>query len=564
MRSRRKHRYRTGLIAVVAVVVLAVLASGTFLVKRYAPSKEWMDGYKYFEVDSNTDKTFVIIDNKSYSDIGVMRDDVLYLPVDFVSDYINVRFYYDKESNAVLYTDDSRTYIYEPDSTGYKDSDGNTYDSEYKIACEIDGTMYIAFQYVADYTNCTYAYGSKPSRLSVNMINGEVSRVTAKKDMYIRYRGGVKSDILEQINKGDSVYYVESFDDWIKVISATGYTGYVKSSDVSEVYTEVPDNTYESEYAGLSISQKVKLGWFQVAGTAGNDNYTQLTGLSNINVIAPTWYSITSENGSMSNYSSTSWVNAMHNRGLQVWPLVDDFNKSVDFKALYSSRTARKTMIDTLIKDARAYGYDGINLDLENVKSDYAKDFLQFVRELSVECHKNNIILSTDNYKPEAYNSRYNLKEQSDYVDYAIVMAYDEHYAGSEAGSVASLPFVKEAVEDMTALVPADKVVVGIPFFTRIWSVSQTSTTSSAVGMQAAIDELNKDGQTAIWNDDAGQYVCSYDKNGVIRKIWFEEDKSIEEKLKVVVDNNTAGIAVWKLGLEKASVWNVINQYIND
>ena len=564
MKSRRKHRYRTGLIAVVAVVVLAALAAGTFLVKRYAPSKEWMDGYKYFEVDSNTDKTLVIIDNKSYSDIGVMRDDVLYLPVDFVSDYINVRFYYDKESNDVLYTDDSRTYIYEPDSTGYKDSDGNTYDSEYKIASEIDGTMYIAFQYVADYTNCTYAYGSKPSRLSVNMINGEVSRVTAKNDMYIRYRGGVKSDILEQINKGDSVYYVESFDDWIKVISATGYTGYVKSSDVSEVYTEVPDNTYESEYAGLSISQKVKLGWFQVAGTAGNDNYTQLTGLSNINVIAPTWYSIASENGSMSNYSSTSWVNAMHNRGLQVWPLVDDFNKSVDFKALYSSRTARKTMIDTLIKDARAYGYDGINLDLENVKSDYAKDFLQFVRELSVECHKNNIILSTDNYKPEAYNSCYNLKEQSDYVDYAIVMAYDEHYAGSEAGSVASLPFVKEAVEDMTALVPADKVVVGIPFFTRIWSVSQTSTTSSAVGMQAAIDELNKDGQTAIWNDDAGQYVCSYDKNGVTRKIWFEEDKSIEEKLKVVVDNNTAGIAVWKLGLEKASVWNVINQYIND
>lgn len=564
MKSRRKHRYRTGLIAVVAVVVLAALAAGTFLVKRYAPSKEWMDGYKYFEVDSNTDKTLVIIDNKSYSDIGVMRDDVLYLPVDFVSDYINVRFYYDKESNAVLYTDDSRTYIYEPDSTGYKDSDGNTYDSEYKIASEIDGTMYIAFQYVADYTNCTYAYGSKPSRLSVNMINGEVSRVTAKKDMYIRYRGGIKSDILEQINKGDSVYYVESYDDWIKVISATGYTGYVKSSDVSEVYTEVPDNTYESEYAGLSISQKVKLGWFQVAGTAGNDNYTQLTGLSNINVIAPTWYSIASESGSMSNYSSASWVNAMHNRGLQVWPLVDDFNKSVDFKALYSSRTARKTMIDTLIKDARAYGYDGINLDLENVKSDYAKDFLQFVRELSVECHKNNIILSTDNYKPEAYNNCYNLKEQSDYVDYAIVMVYDEHYAGSEAGSVASLPFVKEAVEDMTALVPADKVVVGIPFFTRIWSVSQTSTTSSAVGMQAAIDELNKDGQTAIWNDDAGQYVCSYDKNGVTRKIWFEEDKSIEEKLKVVVDNNTAGIAVWKLGLEKASVWNVINQYIND
>lgn len=561
MRSRRKHRYRTGLIAVVAVVVLAALAAGTFLVKRYAPSKEWMDGYKYFEVDSNTDKTLVIIDNKSYSDIGVMRDDVLYLPVDFVADYINVRFYYDKESNAVLYTDDSRTYTYEPDSTGYKDSDGNTYDSEYKIACEIDGTMYIAFQYVADYTNCTYAYGSKPSRLSVNMINGEVSRVTAKKDMYIRYRGGIKSDILEQINKGDSVYYVESYDDWIKVISATGYTGYVKSSDVSEVYTEVPDNTYESQYAGLSISQKVKLGWFQVAGMAGNDNYSQLTGLSNINVIAPTWYSITSENGSMSNYSSTSWVNAMHNRGLQVWPLVDDFNKSVDFKALYSSRTARKTMIDTLIKDARAYGYDGINLDLENVKSDYAKDFLQFVRELSVECHKNNIILSTDNYKPEAYNRCYNLKEQSKFVDYVIVMAYDEHYAGTDAGSVASLPFVKEAVEDTVQLVGKEHVIAGIPFYTRIWTTTDGNTTSRAVGMQAAIDQLNSDGQVALWNDDCGQYVASYTVGSSTRQIWFEEEKSIEAKMQVIQENNVAGVAGWKLGLEKSSVWPVISKY---
>lgn len=205
----------------------------------------------------------------------------------------------------------------------------------------------------------------------------------------------------------------------------------------------------------------------------------------------------------------------------------------------------------------------GLILILKNIRNEYAKDFLQFIRELALECHKNNIVLSTDNYKPEAYNKFYNLKEQSSYVDYVVVMAYDEHYAGSEAGSVASLPFVREAVSDTIDMVPSKQVIVGIPFFTRIWSISGQTTTSRAVGMQAAIDELNADGKTAPWNEDAGQYVSSYDKNGVTKKTWFEEDKSIEEKLKVISEYDTAGVAAWKLGLEKASVWNVISRYIN-
>ena len=252
----------------------------------------------------------------------------------------------------------------------------------------------------------------------------------------------------------------------------------------------------------------------------------------------------------------------MHARGIKVWPLINDFDKDIDYAALFSSKSARRTLIGTLIKDATAYGYDGINLDFENVKKDYAKDFLQFVRELAVECHKNNIILSTDNYKPENYNKFYNLKEQSSYVDYVIVMAYDEHYAGSEAGSVASLPFVMEAVSDTVALVPSNQVIVGIPFYTRIWSVSGSTTTSRAVGMQDAINELNADGQTAPWNEEAGQYVSSYEKNGVTKKTWFEEDKSVEEKLKVISEYDVAGIAAWKLGLEKSSVWSVISSYI--
>lgn len=218
-------------------------------------------------------------------------------------------------------------------------------------------------------------------------------------------------------------------------------------------------------------------------------------------------------------------------------------------------------MVNLLISNADRYGFDGINLDCENVKSAFAKDYLQFVRELSIACERKGLVLSTDNYKPEAYNTCYNLKEQSRFVDYVIVMAYDEHYAGSDAGSVASLPFVKEAVEDTVKLVGQEHVIAGIPFYTRIWTTTSGQTTSRAVGMQAAVDQLNSDGQVALWNEDCGQYVASYTVGSSTRQIWFEEEKSVEAKMQVIQEENVAGVACWKLGLEKMTVWSVISKY---
>lgn len=562
MNSKDKGKSKLGLLGVAAAVILVVIVAGAVFMKRYAPSKQWMSGYEYFDADKASDSALVIINGTKYQDTGVSVDGIWYLPADFIADNINIRFYEDGESNAILYTDDKKTYTYEPGKNIYTDSDNNEYNTNYPVTVAVNGSTYIAWDYVAQYTNCTYAYGEEPARICINSIDGEEKVVDAKKDIYVRYRGGIKSDILEKIEKGSRLYYEDDLDDWIKVTTQTGYTGYVKSSEVNEDYIYVPEDTYVEEYTRVMSDGAVRLGWFQVGGTSGNSTAAAMVSSSSVNVISPTWYSIASASGSASSYAQASWVSDIHARGIKVWPLINDFDKDIDYAALFSSKSARRTLIGTLIKDATAYGYDGINLDFENVKKDYAKDFLQFVRELAVECHKNNIILSTDNYKPENYNKFYNLKEQSSYVDYVIVMAYDEHYAGSEAGSVASLPFVRDAVSDTVALVPSNQVIVGIPFYTRIWSVSGSTTTSRAVGMQDAINELNADGHTAPWNEEAGQYVSSYEKNGVTKKTWFEEDKSVEEKLKVISEYDVAGIAAWKLGLEKSSVWSVISSYV--
>lgn len=562
MDNKDKAKLRLGLIGVAAAVILVVIVVGAVFIKKYSPSKSWMSGYEYFNVDETSDSALIIINGERYENTGVYINGNWYLPVDFVSDNINIRFYDDAESGAVIYTDDSKTYTFVPGKSAYTDSEGKNYEKDYPVTVFVNDSKYISWEFVAEYTNCTYAYGSEPSRICIHSIAGEENVVTAVNDTYVRYRGGIKSHILEKVEKGSRLYYEENLDDWIKVSTKTGYTGYVRSRDVGEMYTDIPEDTYTESYVHVMSDNKVKLGWFQVGGTAGNTTAAGLVSTASINVISPTWYSITSSEGKVSSYAQASWVNDMHSRGISVWPLVNDFNNNVDYKALFSGRSNRKALIDTLVGDAVSLGYDGINLDFENVKKDYAKDFLQFVRELAVECHKNNIILSTDNYKPEPYNSFYDLKEQSSYVDYVIIMAYDEHYAGSEAGSVSSLPFVKKAVNDTLELVPSNQVIVGIPFYTRIWSISGTSTTSRAVGMQEAINELNADGQTALWNEDAGQYVSSYEKNGVTKKTWFEEDKSLEEKLKVITESETAGIAAWKLGLEKNSVWSVINKYV--
>lgn len=551
-----------GIIIAAAAAGLVVIVAAMFVIVRYTPTKEKMSGYKYFDIDKNTDKVLVMIDGESYPDTGINIDGRLYLPQEFIADNINVGFYYDKESDATLYSDTSYIYAFKKNQNDYSDDTGKIYTMDYSVIRDVDGECFIAWDYVAERTDCEYQYAPEPDRLNVTLKSEAKQCVTAGKKAAVRYRGGIKSPVLEYVSKGDRLEYVDDIDEWIKVTTVSGYTGYVKKSEVSNTFEYVREQKAVEEHKFLLKNEKITLAWFQVSGTAGNSSIdNNMSTISGVNVIAPTWYSVTDASGNMSSYASADFVSKMHQRGIDVWALVSDFDTNVDFAQLYSSKAARTNMVNKLVGEAKRYGFDGINLDYENIKSAYAKDYLQFVRELSVACERNGIVLSTDNYKPEAYNRCYNLKEQSKFVDYVIVMAYDEHYAGTDAGSVASLPFVKEAVEDTVQLVGKEHVIAGIPFYTRIWTTTDGNTTSRAVGMQAAIDQLNSDGQVALWNDDCGQYVASYTVGSSTRQIWFEEEKSIEAKMQVIQQENTAGVACWKLGLEKSTVWSVISQY---
>lgn len=556
--TRDKIKLKLMLISLAAV---AVIVAAAFCVKRYMPTSKKMSGYDYFDVASGTSDVMVILDGQQINDMGRYEDNRLYMLQSFVEDEINLRFYYDKESNSVLYALTDTIYTFYPDIKGYQDTKGNTYDTDYDVVKMINGQMYIDFEHVASVSNIHYTYAEAPARVVIFKEYTETSYVTVEKVSPVRYRAGIKSKVLEKMEAGTTLTFVEKIDeDWSCVITPSGYRGYIKNSAVSDIYTSVLEDTYIDEYTDNVLNYKVNMAWFQVTQRAANnyiDDY--LANTSGINTISPTWYSISDVSGELDSLASEEFVNKMHRRGINVWPLINDFNKDIDYEVLYSSKAARTALIDNLMQEAVTYRYDGYNIDFEYIKKEFAQDYLQFLRELSIACQDNGLILSVDNYKPASHNTHYHIEEQAVFVDYIIIMGYDEHYSGSDAGSVASLPFVEEGIQRAVDMVPSRQVINAIPFYTRIWTESAEGTKSRAVGIQAALDNLKQNNGVALWDEAVGQYYCSYETTDGVVKIWFEEDRSIGEKMKLYKKYQLGGVAEWKLGLETSSVWSIIS-----
>ena len=270
-----------------------------------------------------------------------------------------------------------------------------------------------------------------------------------------------------------------------------------------------------------------------------------------------------STEGAISSLASSDYVNQAHAKGMEVWGLIDNFNDQVSTLETLSSGSARAHIIEKLLEEARRVGMDGINLDFEALTQEEAPHFLQFVRELSVACRNNKLVLSIDNPVPQ-YTAFYNRKEQGILADYVIIMGYDEHTVGSEQpGSVASLPFVEEGIVQTLKEVPKEKVINGVPFYTRLWTQSNNGVVTSEVfGMDEADAYVQEHGMDVYWNKDVSQNYAEAQIDTGVLKMWLEDEESLEEKLKLIEQYELAGVAAWKLGFERPDVWGVISKYI--
>ena len=557
-------------ILITVVLILIILAGLAFSVfyEKYSYSDERADLQEYYALNEEN-QVAIVLGDELIEDKAILRDGVYYLDLNTIHTYFNERFYLDNsvETQALLiYTTTEVNYrVYE--GTNVISTENGEEQAEYTLMFYENDTCYVAIDYVLRFTDMSYEVFTEPNRMQIyNEWPGKTVG-TIKKDTQIRYRGGVKSEILTDVAKGDIVTILEELDSWYKVKTEDAYIGYVPKRNVKDIHSYVEDRLATVEkiyYPERDTQYLINMGWHQVFSSAANDNVASVISGTNINVIAPTWFMLSGNQGSYVSYASSSYVNYAHNQGVDVWAVIDNFNMDCDLHEVLKNTVQRDALIKNLIADCKTFGIDGINVDFEQVAPETASHYIQFIRELSVACHNNELILSVDNYVPTAYTAFYNREEQGRYVDYVVIMGYDEHAGNSDvAGSVASLGFVEQGIVDTLEKVEAGKIINGIPFFTRGWATRDGEVSVKTLTLSSQKQFIKEHGIEVAWDEEWSQYYGANTVDGTTYEIWMEDAESLKEKLSVMKRYGIAGVAEWKLGLETEDVWTVIGEYMN-
>lgn len=556
------------LIAIVLIIVIFGVAFGGKILDRYSYSKERADLYDFFKINGDSDVA-IVLQNEMLEERGRLLDGTYYVDLATVHQYFNDRFYEDKGEGLLLYTlpeDIVRCVI---GTTEVSTSEG-TKDLGYQVSRYEGDTLYIALDFIKQYTNFSYEAFTEPNRVQIYTQWDERQTASIKKDTAVRVRGGVKSEILTDVKADDKVIVLEQMETWSKIKTSDAIIGYVENKRLKNISMELPipvTDYQEPEYTSITRDYKINMGWHVVAGVAGNDTLAEcVANTKGLNVISPTWFKLNDDFGGFTSFATQQYVDKAHNMGLEVWALIEniEYKDSINMYNILSSTTNRTELINHLMDEVLMYGIDGINLDFEQISMDCGEHYIEFIRELSIPCRKNGIVLSIDNYVPTGYTNHYNRKEQGIVADYVVIMGYDEHYAGSsEAGSVASIDFVEDGIRQTVEQVPANKIINAIPFYTRIWETNGSEVSSQAVGMDTAEEYIRAHDIEVNWDEETCQNYGEYTNGGILYQVWLEDEKSIEVKLNVMGNYGIAGVASWRLGFEKPEVWDVIEAYLN-
>lgn len=546
----------------VLLLILAVIAGGAWIGRGYIPSDEAADIGELFPAHGN--RVSIVWNNELQEAEGIYEEDQVYLPLEWVNDSLNERFYWDSGEQLLVYA--------LPDKIVYADED-TMGSNGHLLRVEEDG-VYLSAGLVSGYTDVRSVYFDNPAerdgsedreavrRIYIDSTWDEEQRAKVRWRAAIRQRGGVKSPVITEAEAGTGVEILEEMENWSYVRTDTGFLGYIHNWKLKDRETVIPESVFQAPvYASQSLGERVSLVWHQVTTQDGNNRFDEMIdGVKGVNVVAPTWFALTDNEGNFRSLASREYVEKAHDRGLQVWALLDNFSGDVQTEVLLSSTSTRRKLIDSLISEVLEYDIDGLNLDFESIKPEAGVHYIQFIRELSIDCRANGIILSVDNYVPSAYTEFYDRQEQGIVADYVIVMAYDEHHAGGEMGTVSSLSYVQNGLANTMEMVPKEKVIGAVPLYTRIWTVKDGETTSRAVGMEAAQEWVEENQVELEWQDDLGQYYGELEgEDGSVQYIWMEDARSLALKAEAVDESGAAGIAFWKLGFEPDDIWDVVN-----
>ena len=448
-----------------------------------------------------------------------------YIPADAVKELFTDKLYEDRDTDMVLYAKADTVWQIPYNNTYIKEGEENI-ESGYVIILKNADGVYVCADFLNDEFGYVYKAFEAPYRIAFESPDVQYLKAAFKDSPKIRTKSSIKGHIIGTGGDGTDWFSTGKTDNgWMEIVSCDGRQGYVK----------------------------------------------------NANVISPTWYKVKNNAGELESMADVGYVAYVHNLGYEVWPLVSDFGmkEEIDEGSILSSYESRRTLITNIMNEIKLYGYDGINIDFEKIKADYSGDYIQFIRELSVECRRAEVVLSVDNYPPYNFNRYYNRKAQGECVDYVVVMCYDEHYNGGEkAGSTSSLKYLVNGMNGTLEEVDKEKVIVAVPFYTRLWQIdassewnydgtetSGTIVSSTACSMEKAQEIIKEYNLNVSWNENTEQEFAEGTVGGYIYQIWLETAASLEIKLDEIIQADIGGVAAWELGFEQSEVWNLFKKF---
>lgn len=556
------------IVALVLILIIGGVGVGGMLLEKYSYSKETEDLEEYYGVAG--DRLAIVLQDEIVPEQAIRRGGVCYFDLDTVHTYFNEGFYVDLQEQLLLYTTAVDTYRVGIGSGSWQNST-ETKDLGYTICFSEGDTVYVAADYLKMFTNYSYeVFNDLCMQVYTEWGTRDTAEVT--RDTQVRTLGGIKSPILRQVAKGETVEILKQMETWSEVKTSDSIIGYIENKRLSEITSEAetPVTDYvPDEYTSLSMEGKVSLGWHSIGGVGGNDTLDAMVAESKgMNVIAPTWFSLNDNEGNFRSFGTSQYVQQAHNYGLKVWGVWDNFNyknetgTNIDSYAVLSSTSKRRLLVQNMINTSLSLGLDGINIDFEGLTEDVGEHYIQFLRELSVECRKSSLVLSIDNYVPFHFNEFYRLDIQGEIADYVIIMGYDEHWHGSkDPGSVASIDYVSNGINKTLEQVPAGKVVNALPFYTILWKTEGAEVTDEYITLNNVADFLQRVNITPTWDEETCQNYAEWQSGSTTYQIWVEDLESLRVKLNVMSTQDIAGVAVWRLGYGTPAAWELIRAY---
>lgn len=555
-KEKRFYIYKLIVVLVFALAVWFVLKTATNYIK-----------------DDIVGKTNLVINNsnttKNLKNDVIVENGVVYVSTKDIANFFDDHIFYDNKYDQIITTSETKVATLKLNENKAK-VNGSTVDLV-ASAKKIREQFYLPFSEISESVyNVETTYIKDTNTVVLVSLDRELTYANSSKKNSVKSNPTMFSKTVDKIEKGDNVTVIPSKNGdengWTKVTTENGKIGYVKTTTLANT-KKIRDNLE----MGTQIQGNVSLVWEYFSKYAKAPQRTEK--IDGVNVVAPTFFSLAdSEKGAIVanvGQAGQNYINWAHSNGYRVWPWVANEATNKADKDLTSEilndYKLREKLINSIVSAVEMYNLDGINLDFENMYESDKDAYSRLVIELAPRLKELGKVLSVDVTAPDGspdWSLCFNRNVIGDVADYVIFMAYDQHNQSStEAGTVAGCDWVEANINKFLGQegVKPEKIILAMPFYTRVWNVTDGGLSSSAVDMKSQSTLIPGDAKIT-WDDSLKQNLAEYEKNGRTYKVWMEDAKSLKCKLDLVKKYSLAGGAFWRKDQETSDVWKVINE----